>query len=183
MIQMNNHKKYTTRIMRRKDVNLFGWGMFALGAFFGVCVLLIVLMLTSPAYADGITYECWVMCQPGDYVNIRATASRHGEVTGWATSGMRFETDWEEKNGFLHLVGVTEYGDGWISEGYVVFVEPREMDRQMRITGKGRVAARKTIDGDRRKWLQPGDTVTVYRISDEWAVTSAGFIRSEYLGE
>ena len=42
---MNNRKKYITQIMRRKDMNLFGWGMFALGAFFGLCVALIVVLL------------------------------------------------------------------------------------------------------------------------------------------
>ena len=64
-----------------------------------------------------------------------------------------------------------------------MFVEPKTTDREMVITGKGRVAARKTIDGQRRKWLKPGDIVTVYRISDEWAITSAGFVRSDYIGE
>ena len=39
---MNNRKKYITTIMRRKDMNLFGWGMFALGAFFGIIVTIIV---------------------------------------------------------------------------------------------------------------------------------------------
>ena len=181
---MNNRKKYITQIMRRKDMNLFGWGMFALGAFFGIIVTIIVAMLACPAYAEGEeTYDCWVLCQPEDYVNIRKTPSRHGEICGWATSGMRFETDWQERNGFLHLVGVSEYGEAWISEGYIVFVEPKTTDREMVITGKGRVAARKTIDGQRRKWLKPGDTVTVYRISDEWAITSAGFVRSDYIGE
>jgi len=181
---MRNRSNYSnTETWKRKDRLLMGWGMFALGAFFGVVIVMIVLMLTSPAYADGETYDCWVLCQPGDYVNIRRSASKRSEITGYATSGMKFETDWVEKNGFIHLVGVTEYGDGWIHKGYVVFYEPEEADREMVITGKGRVAARKTIDGDRRKWLKPGDRVTVYRISDEWAVTSAGFIRTDFLGE
>ena len=179
-----NRKHYSTRIMRRKDIHLMSWGMFALGALFGVMLTIIVTLLTSPAYAeDELTYECWVLCQPEDYVNIRATASRHGEVCGYATSGMRFETDWVEKNGFLHLVGVTEYGEGWVSEGYVVFTEPKAVDRQMTITGKGRVAARKTIEGQRRKWLKPGETVTVYMMDSEWAVTSAGLVQSRFLGE
>lgn len=174
----------TIECWARKDRRCFGWGMFALGTFLGIVITIIVLMLTNAAYAeDELTYPCWVICQPDDYVNIRAGANRHAEVTGWATSGMRFETDWREKNGFLHLVGVTEYGEGWISEGYVVFTDPQTVNREMVITGGGRVAARKAIEGARRKWLKPGETVTVYRISDEWAVTSAGFVQSRFLGE
>lgn len=174
----------TIECWARKDRRSFGWGMFALGVFLGVVITIMVVLFTSPAYAeDELTYPCWVICQPDDYVNIRAGANRHAEVTGWAVSGMQFRTDWREKNGFIHLVGVTEYGDGWISEGYVVFTDPQVVNRDMVITGGGRVAARKTIECARRKWLKPGETVTVYRISDEWAVTSAGFVQSRFLGE
>jgi hypothetical protein len=52
---------------------------------------------------------------------------------------------------------------------------------RMQICGKARVACRKTIGGKRRAWAKPGSTVTVYWISEEWAVTSKGFIASRWL--
>ena len=139
-------------------------------------------VLVGKALADGET-DCWVICQPGDYINIRKGPGKQHEATGYAESGMRFTTDMEERNGYIHLVGVTEYGDGWISSGYVVFGKPEEVNREMRIRSNGRVACRKTIDGKRRCWVKNGETVTVYAMTRSVAVTNKGFIESRYLEE
>ena len=165
--------------MTRKERRWMDAGMAAIGVFLGVAVFCVMVLLWSPACAEEA--DCWVMCSPGDYVNIRRSPDRHSEACGWAETGMRFRTDWVEKNGFVHLLGVTEYGEGWISAGYVVYEEPRILDTETAITGKGRVASRKHIGGDRKKWMKPGDTVTVYSAADGWAVTDRGWIRTEYL--
>lgn len=144
--------------------------------------------LVGKALADGET-DCWVLCRPqqdgrmADYINIRRGPGKQHEATGYAESGMRFSTDMEERNGYIHLVGVTEYGDGWISSGYIVFEEPVKVNREMRIRSNGRVACRKTIDGKRRCWVKNGETVTVYAMTRSVAVTNKGFIESRYLEE
>jgi len=142
-------------------------------------IALILLLLMGTAMAEGD--NCWVVCQPEDYINIRKSPSRRSEITGWSVSGMGFETDWVERNGFMHIVGVTEYGDGWISSAYLVYDEPVGINDEAKVIGNARVACRRSIDGKRRCWLKPGSTVTVYWWSTEWAVTDKGFIRSEYL--
>ena len=159
---------------------LFYAGLFVLGLFAGVALSCAVLIGTAGAEGD-IEYDCWAMCQPGDYINVRQKPGKHTEITGWAVSGMRFRTDGEERNGYIHLIGVTEYGEGWISESYIVYSEPREVNREMTIREGGRVACRKTISGKRRGWAKSGETVTVYWIGGGWAVTDRGFIQSKYL--
>ena len=127
------------------------------------------------------TETIWVVCQPDSSVNIRSKASGRSEQVGYALPGDDFQTDGEKKNGFLHIFAPIEAMEGWISLGYVVWEEPEKVYEVREIEASGRVAARRTIDGKRRRWLKPGDTVTVYYIA-EWCVTSAGFVRWEYLG-
>lgn len=128
-----------------------------------------------------IEVPCWVLCQPEDYINIRSGPGKRNEVTGYAESGMQFTTDLEERNGYIHLVGVTEYGDGWICSGYVVYSQPENVDREMTVRSNGRVACRKQIDGKRRCWVNAGETVIVYKMTRLMAVTNKGFIERKYL--
>ena len=125
--------------------------------------------------------DCWVICQPTDYVNVRRRPGRRSEIVGRAEAGMRFQTDGKEKSGFIHVIGVGEYGEGWISSGYVSWSRPEDMDREMEISSRGRVACRKCIGGKRRCWALDGEKVRVYWMADGWAVTSRGFIQSQYL--
>ena len=55
------------------------------------------------------------------------------------------------------------------------------MNQERTIVAEGRVAARKWIEGPVARWIQPGETVTVFWMSSEWAVTDRGYIRSEYI--
>ena len=147
--------------------------------------LMIILALFAGAQSAGAEdhaeMRCWVLCQPDDYINIRSGPGKRYEASGYAESGMEFTTDMKEKNGYIHLVGVTENGDGWISSGYVVFSEPETVGREMRIRSNGRVACRRTIDGKRRCWVKNGETVTVYMMTRIMAVTNKGFIERKYL--
>jgi translation initiation factor IF-1 len=128
--------------------------------------------------------QAWVICQPDSYVNIRERASGRSGVLGRFESGTPILTDGEEKNGFTHLVGLPlEEEEGWIHSGYIVYGEPEEKNAHYRIRSNGRVAARRSIDGKRRRWMRNGDRVTVYRASKVWAVTNQGFIQTKYLEE
>lgn len=128
--------------------------------------------------------DCWVICQPDGYVNVRKGPGNHREVIGYAVAGMHCRTDGKEKNGYLHIIDAsTEYGFGWIHSGYVVFSEPEAMDREMTVKASGRVACRDRIDGKRRGWVRKGDTIRVYWRTRSWAVTENGFIQTKYLGD
>ena len=136
----------------------------------------------SDAEADTITEEVWVLCKPEGTVNLRATPG--GRVFGGCQSGAKMWTDNRTKNGFLHVMELAaEEENGWISARYIVYDEPREVMDSMMICSDGRVACREWIGGRVIRWVQDGELVTVYWISDEWAVTEFGYIRAVYLGE
>ena len=139
-------------------------------------------LIASEAEADAITEEVWVICKPEGTVNLRAAPG--GRVFGGCQSGAKMWTDNREKNGFLHVLELAaEEESGWISTRYIVFDEPREVMDAMVVCSEGRVACREWIGGKVIRWVQDGELVTVYWISDEWAVTEYGYIRSVYLGQ
>jgi hypothetical protein len=151
-----------------------------------VWVLVAVLAIATVAQAitDDDWVTGWVICQPGDYVNARAWPTRKQESCGRLETGYELQLDGKTKNGFAHCEVGLEIGEGWVHTGYIVFDEPEWKEGAWYvIEAKGRVAARRYIGGPRRCWLQPGDRVQVFYWSDEWAVTTRGFIRSEYLRE
>lgn len=141
---------------------------------------LVFLFMFSCAAAEE---DIWILCQPDSSVNIRTTASRKYEATGEVVCGWHAETTGETKDGFLYLVNLAdEDGVGWIYKGYVVYSEPIIKTFDINVCSDGRVACWNYINGKRNCWVYPGDLIKVYAISEEWAVTSMGFIRSKYLG-
>jgi len=144
------------------------------------CILFIAALLISTV---SVAETVWVLCQPDSYVNIRARASGRSQREGYALCGDFFETDCKTKNGFLHIYASIEAGEGWISLGYIVWDEPQAVNAQYYICSPYRVAVRKTIGGERRKWAHALDEFQVYWMSNEWSVTNKGFIKTEYLEE
>lgn len=144
-----------------------------------VLVLLAMLLLMSSAFADDV----WVLCQPDSYVNIRPFASKKHEPSGIMECGWKSSTNGVTKKGYLFLDDVSnEEGCGWISKGYVVYSEPVMYTFQTNVYSNGRVACWRSIGGTRRCWVNNGDIVTVYAVSEEWSVTNKGFIKTKYLG-
>ena len=142
--------------------------------------LLMALIVVLPARAVE-TETIWVICQPDSVVNIRSRASSRSDSVGYACPCDSFETDGVTKQGFIHVFASIEAMEGWISLGYVVYEEPVPVYEDREIDASGRVAARRTIGGKRRRWLKPGDSVKVY-YEAEWCVTNAGFVRREFIG-
>ena len=140
------------------------------------------LYLIARANADVITEEVWVLCEPGGLVNIRSRAG--GRVVADARCGDVMWTENKVRDGFLHVTELNaEVDEGWISCRYIVYDEPREVNAEMVICSTGRVACRKWIGGKIKGWVQDAEIVTVYWMSEEWAVTEKGYIRSAFLGE
>lgn len=158
-------------------------GLGAIGAFLGVALFCLMVLLWSPACAeDEMRYSCWAFCQPDSEVLIRERPGKHGVITGAVTSGTHLWTDWEERSGWIHVIDLaSESGEGWISEKHVVFDIPYNINAEGVIKGKGRVACRDAIDGALKEWAMPGDMIAVYWVSNEWAVTDRGYISTDYL--
>ena len=135
-----------------------------------------------PSDDDILCEEMFVICMPGDFVNVRSRPNKGGEVLGRMECGDTIWWDGTKRNGYLHLVYLgLETDEGWISCGYVVGDKPEYLNRNATIVSKGRLAARKNVGGRRTRWLKPLATVKIYYWSDEWALTNCGYVKSEYL--
>lgn len=144
-----------------------------------IAILALLCLLFSFAYAEDV----WVLCQPDSFVNTRPFASKKQEPNGIMECGWKASTNGKTKKGYLYLDDLSnEDGYGWIHKGYVVYSEPVLITFETNIYAEGRVACWRSIGGKRRCWVQPGDVVTVYAVSEEWSVTNKGFIKTEYLG-
>ena len=149
-----------------------------------IMLLMALILLCSAASAERIQEEIWVLCMPGSEVNVRERPKKTGQIFGGAMCGACMWTDNVKKNGYLHVLDLAAESDtGWISARYVVYDEPVEVNAVMEIRSDGRVACRRWINGKINSWIMNGDRLTVYWMSPSWAVTSRGYIRSEFLTE
>lgn len=139
-----------------------------------------ITALNSVGFAEDL-WEVYVVCQPGDYVNVREKPSRKSEAVGYADAGDSVLIDGAEKNGYLRCYYIGEMGIGWIHKGYVVYDKPERVSITAKVNCKFRVRARQYISGKRRAWLKNQDEVNVYWLSDDWCVTNKGFVKTKYL--
>ena len=150
----------------------------------GLIAVLLLAFVVCAALAEesgSMAESIWVMCQPDSFVWIRERPSRKSPEAGYAECGDTFETDGRKENGFLHIYASVEAGEGWISIGYIVWEKPIKVFETRHIESKGRVNARRTVNGKRRCWLRNGEEIKVYWMA-EWAVTNKGFVKAEYIG-
>lgn len=166
----------------RFDWKVLGWWIVML------VTLALILVLVGDAVAIAarpVTYSSWVMCQPDSRVNIRNGPDVSCDVVGYCYPGDELTCDMVDPDGWVHAVDLPCDADsGWVYVGYLTVEEPRHYAGSlMQVSANGRVAVRSHMCGERRMWVQPGSQVEVYQLSEGWAVTSLGFIRSEYLAE
>ena len=144
-------------------------------------ILIIILIPVLLISAEAEEREVYVICNPASYVCIRQKPKKADNISGSLECGDSFKTDGRVKNGYIHLLGLTEDGEGWVHTGYVVEDQPVICKTFATVAATGRVKACRFIDGQRKEWVPVGTDLTVYAISEEWAVTSKGFIRTRYL--
>lgn len=146
------------------------WGAVALYTSFGF----------GEAKADDFCETMYILCD--DYVNVRMTPNKKQEPIGRLETGDAVLTDGRRKNGYIHVVDLNfECCEGWVNEGFLIYDMPEKMNRKATIISNGRLAARKYVNGKRKRWLQPQATVRVYCWSDSWCVTDCGYVQSRYL--
>lgn len=147
-----------------------------------ICLLLVLTALIGCLNAIAEDEQVFIFCNPKTPVNVRRTPKKGAEVSGLLDFGDSVMTDWKKKNGFLHVYGVTEDGEGWIFAGYVITDQPVKVEKTWaNIAASGRVKAYRWIKGRKNCWVQVGDQVKVLALSEEWAVTNKGYIRTKYL--
>ena len=153
-------------------------------------ILLIALIcLTGAALAEeddpweGMD-RVFVLCQPDSYVTVRSSPKKAYNEIGYGWAGNEYYTDWKERNGYLHIYGTFEAGEGWIKKNYVSIWEPEIYPEGKTFTvAVKKVNCRQYIGGRRKGTLKKGAEVTVWVESAEWCVTNRGYIRTEYLEE
>ena len=147
-----------------------------------VCVVMCLVAFLTCFSASGEEGRVFILCNPKTPVNVRRTAKKGAEITGRLDFGDWVETDGIEKNGFLHVYGITEDGEGWIFAGYVVADEPVKLEKAWASIGAtGRVMTYRWVNGAKNGWVKVCDQVKVFGMSQEWAITDHGYIRTKYL--
>lgn len=125
---------------------------------------------------------CWIMCKPGSRVTVRREPDKRSMETGYLECGDYFQTDGESRDGWIRCYGAGE--NGWVYCGYVVTEKPVKIGERYICCAVKRVACRKWIGGpqvDGNGWLKQGQNCEVYCMADGWAVTSRGYIKTEWL--
>lgn len=143
---------------------------------------LLVILVAVSSVADELYY---VLCKPGDYINLRMSPSRQSKSVGFLECGDTFTTDGKKESGFLHVLDRGET-DCWIYAGYASTEKPVNVYQTFVCVAKRRVACRRWIDGPLvvgYPWLKTGSHVDVWFVAGDWAVTSKGFIQAEWLEE
>lgn len=150
------------------------------GILFWVLIVIVIIIGIIGARAEEA--NAWVMCQPDSFVNIRQTPEKTGRVIGYLQLADGIQTDGKTHNGYCHITGATtESGEGWVARAYIVTDPPQVETVAAWVDSDGRVACRRAIGGNRRKWLHGGDRLTLYASSAEWSITSEGFVQTEYI--
>lgn len=146
---------------------------------FLVYIALFLLLVT--AFGKVLAEDAWIMCQPDSFVNVRESPGKGGRVVGYLELGDAVQTG-RNRNGYTHVTGISnESGEGWVASGYIVTDAPQVETVAAKVDANGRVACRRAIGGNRRKWLHAGDDLTLYASSAEWSITSEGFVKTQYI--
>lgn len=145
-----------------------------------LAITLYISVGLSEAKADDYYETMYVLCD--DYVNVRSSPNKKQDPIGRLEVGDAVTLDGKKKNGYVHVVDLLfEECEGWVHAGFLVPDKPEKENRKATIVSRGRLAARKYVNGKRTRWLKPGATVTVWYWSDDWALTNCGYVQSKYL--
>lgn len=127
---------------------------------------------------------CWVMCKPGSRVSVRLEPSKKSPEIGFLECGDEFQTDGESVDGWISCLGVGET-NGWVYCGYVCTEKPEIIGERYVCVAKKQAACRRWMGGPRINgkagWIKNGQNVQVFCIGDGWAVTSRGYVRSDWI--
>ena len=128
------------------------------------------------------TVTVWILCQPSDYVNVRATPSTKAEQVGFLDPCDEITIDVNAKNGFFPIVYPPFEREGYVSARYVSTEKPEWKNGELyAVCANVRVAARRWMDGPCIDWIVNGSKVQVFYYTPTWCVTNRGFIKTEYL--
>ena len=175
--QILYYRPYPAEARRRvHPVSVTLWAILA-------ALILLVVVLFATGRAEETEISCWVLCQPGDHVNLRLEPAKGSKSVGWLECGESFQTDGENRDGWIRVLDAGDC-ECWIYSGYVVTEEPQEIWETMYVVARNQVACRRWVNGpqiESRPWLKNGREVQVFYIAEGWAVTNLGYVEAEWL--
>ena len=178
---MKIYGNYTISEHKRKDRKKL---IIAVAELIAIVLIIVNVVCTLQAIGFADAADRWILCKPKDWINVRETPSKNGAEAGYLECGDHFRTDGKERNGFVHVLSWGECGDAWVYGGYVVDEEPTAVFANYVCVAKKQAICRKWIDGPKTATsyrLKSGQSVTVFYEASGWAVTSRGYVRSEWL--
>ena len=165
----------------QRNYSIFDKEKIVVAVLIAVVLILIGFVIGSYCNGEEQLATCWIMCKPGSYVTIREKPDKDSAEHGRLDSGDSFQTDGETVDGWVTCCS----GEGgWVYLGYVVTEKPQVIGERYMCNAVKQVACRKWMGGpqvDQKPWLKNGQTCEVFLMADGWAVTSRGYIRSEWL--
>lgn len=167
---------------RKRKVSVFDKEKIIAAILMVIILILIGFGLASYCLGEEPLATCYAMCKPGSRVSVRMEPSKGSIETGFMECGDSFQTDGESVDGWIRCYGVGE--GGWVYAGYVAIEKPRLVYQRYECVANRQVACRKWMSGpqiDERPWMRRGETCEVYATDGEWAVTSRGYIKIEWL--
>ena len=157
-------------------------GKHGIALLLALIVTVAVIWAAVGSMAEDPPATVWAMCKPGSQVTVRREPSKKSMETGYLECGDSFQTDGESVDGWIRCYGAGE--GGWVYSGYVVTEKPKMIMERYICCAVKQVACRKWMAGPQiegKPWLKHGQNVTVFCMADGWAVTSRGYIKSEWL--
>lgn len=140
-----------------------------------ILALIMIILMVSPAKAD------WVMCQPKGEVRVRKRPSIDSEEVARVYPMDEVEVD-KVQGRWRHITIGCETGEGWIRDDHLSATEPECFpEGKIFITTRGKLAVRKSINGEVKRKVKKGTKVKVFYKSDDWCVTDIGYIKTEFL--
>ena len=147
-----------------------------------ISILAFICILTAILAVSVAEDEYFIICNPKTYICVRRTPKKGAEETGRLDFGDSVFTDGKKKNGYLHVVDITEDGEGWVFAGNVISDKPEKLENaRANVAATGRVMSYRWVNGKKNGWVNVGTQVVVLAWSEEWAVTNKGYIRTQYL--
>ena len=151
--------------------------------FIALIIVVTVALTVTFCKGEEQLVTVYTLCKPGSQVIVRRTPAKNAMEVGYLEVGDSFLTDGSSSNGYIRCYGIGEYGEGWVYCGYVTEYEPEPVFETYCCVAKTRVASRRWMNGPKTSlpWLTNGSDVQVFYIAGDWACTSRGYIRTEWL--
>lgn len=150
-----------------------------------IVVIGLAYVTTVKGAAEGQLARVWILCKPGTQVNVRRQPTTDSKSETQLDAGEEILTDGTDRDGWIRVYGVGENGGGWVYAGFIATEQPVAVGEQYVCVAPKRAACRRWIGGPqidgRAGWLKNGENVDVFLAADGWAVTSRGYIQTEWL--